>query len=275
MGCCLSTTTNETSKPNPDVVVNPNHHHHCHFPESDSHGGAPPQPPTPPPLEEETVKEVLSETAIPKPPTPTPTPILNNNNNNHLHHPVVEEVEIQSTALTKPSEEIVSEVSDFSEMCSFSESLSTTLTEKRDDDGEVTQRVQRSPAKIPQKRPKIEKGFRSPARRSEPSPVKRTHIASTASTSVQGRKMTSAGRNVGAPNGIRRDPGRRSRSPVTRGEAGIHRPVRYRSPNLNGRMPEETAESGGGRKKRGGDASPETKESLENPLVSLECFIFL
>ncbi|KAA8524453.1 hypothetical protein F0562_010876 [Nyssa sinensis] len=241
----------------------------------------PPSLSPPPPPEEETVKEVLSETPISKPPTQTLT--------NHKR-PEVPEVKIEAAAGIKPAEEIVSEASEVSEMCSFSEGLSTTtLTEMRDDDGEVNQRIPKSPAKIPRQRPyhgefagRKERGPRSPAR-SEPSPEKRSYITSR---SAQGQTTTTKRLNVGPPNGIRRDPGEgsswRSRSPLTRGDAAGPRPVRQKSPSstTTGRTgdgsPGVNAENGGKLEKRDDDLSPETGgESLENPLVSLECFIFL
>ncbi|PSS05743.1 Protein like [Actinidia chinensis var. chinensis] len=251
MGCCLSCTTTKPPKSDPNLV----------------HGGAPLPPSLPPPLEEETVKEVLSETPIPK----TLVRIANDIDEKvNLQDRVVEEAKVEPTAEIKQSEEIVSEVSEvISEMCSFSESLSAA-TEKRDDDGEVTQRVRRSPAKVT-RRPLV----RSPARRSEPSPVKRTY--------GQGRTMTTAEaarRNVG-PSSAGGGSARRSRSPATRGAVGQQRPVRYRSPSMVPagnpvrRPTAEKAENSSKGEGMNGGVSTESTESLENPLVSLECFIFL
>ncbi|XP_057460506.1 uncharacterized protein LOC130751004 [Actinidia eriantha] len=249
MGCCLSCTTTTTKHPRSDPNL--------------VHGGAPLPPSLPPPLEEETVKEVLSETPIPK----TLVRIANDIEKKvNLQDRVVEEAKVEPTAEIKQSEEIVSEVSEvISEMCSFSESLSAA-TEKRDDDGEVTQRVRRSPAKATRRPP-----VRSPARRSEPSPVKRTY--------GQGRTMTTAEaarRNVG-PSSAGGGSARRSRSPA----AGQRRPVRYRSPNMVPagnpvrRPPAEKAENSSKGEGMNGGVLTESTESLENPLVSLECFIFL
>ncbi|XAR55472.1 hypothetical protein NMG60_11035546 [Bertholletia excelsa] len=290
MGCCLSTaatSSSKTPKSKPNANFPPDIRRH--LPGSDPN----------PPLEEESVKEVLSETPIPKP----QVPILDSSDKvRSQSQPLVEEVKIEQASVILPTEEIVSEVSEASELCSFSESLST-VTEKRDGDGEVTQRVQRSPARVPRKRPssgdvagRRERGVRSPARGLESSPAKRTHISSR---TVQGRKMTAtatARRNAGQPNALRRDAGegsgRRSRSPVTRGELGPRMPSRHRSPSTTstsaatqtpatatGRSGEQTpsvaSENGGEQEKRKDDVFPETAESLENPLVSLECFIFL
>lgn len=230
------------------------------------------------------MKEVLSETPIAKP------AVLAANDQSVMNNrkvPVIEEVMVEPSAVNRPAEEMVSvsEVSEVSEMCSFSESLST-VAEKRDDDGEVTQRVPRSPAKIPRKRAVSsgakERGIRSPARRAELSPAKRTHIAP--SKPVRAPAAASR-RNVGPANALRRDPGesstRRSRSPATRGEMGQPRPVRYKSPASTSaersslRRAGARAEDVGEEEKRNEEVSPETTESLENPHVSLECFIFL
>uniref|UniRef100_A0A5B7BHC6 Serine/arginine repetitive matrix protein 1-like n=1 Tax=Davidia involucrata TaxID=16924 RepID=A0A5B7BHC6_DAVIN len=246
MGCCLC--TNNPPKTSPDVV--------------DTKGSRDPPSLSPPP-EEESVKEVLSETPIPKPPP-----------NNK---------KIEATAAIKPPEEIISEASEVSEICSFSEGLSTTT---REDDGEVNQRVHKSPARVPRQRPyygefagRKERGPRSPAR-SETSPEKRSCITSSRSAQGQTTTTTTKRLNVGPPNGIRREPGEgsgwRSRSP-----AAGPRPVRHKSPSSTttgrsgDRSPVVTAENGGKLEKPDGDMSPETGESLENPLVSLECFIFL
>lgn len=135
MGCCFSTTKTPKSNNPPNTIPST---HHRRSPESDLKDRAPPPPPAA--FEEETVKEVLSETPIVK----LPTPALTENNETTHKRIEVHEVKDESTAVIKPSDEnheIVSEISEVSEMCSFTESFSTTMTEKRDDaDGEVTQR---------------------------------------------------------------------------------------------------------------------------------------
>ncbi|KAK3039536.1 hypothetical protein RJ639_027680 [Escallonia herrerae] len=260
MGCCLSTTPPKANHP----LSIPSTHHQCHLPESGPDARDPPPPP--PVLEEETVKEVLSETPMPK----SPTPVVADS----TKRPKVQEVKVESLAPANPTDEIVSEVS---EICSFSGSFSTTtVTEVRDDDGgEVTQRVRKSPAKIPRKRPYSGEVPRSPVGKSAPSPV-------------SARTVTGQRWNAGPASVIRRDSGegsgRRSRSPVRRREAGPRRNVRYRSPTggaaatggSGGRSPARIA--GDGKKvieKANDDVKAETSESLDNPLVSLECFIFL
>lgn len=327
MGCCIS----KSSLPKSVAARRDND-----SPKKNSRGFAPPPPPPPPPpvapvpVEEETVKEVvLSETTtvVAKPP-PSPPSVEKVNagvvkwppENNHEFKVVVDvhtspdEVKPREApvVLVKPAEDIVSEISEQSELCSFTESFSTTTTtatafEKRDDGEEVTQR---SPVKYRRKRPNTgdtvgfrERNVRSPARRAVPSsPEKRRPVMS--SRPVQGRTMTGGQRrNIGPPNGLRRDSGegsaRRSRSPVTRGEVGSRRNIKYKSPSLGengkpgGRSPARAVvenQNGGGKverqndtvvrenretEKQNDDASKGNGESLENPLVSLECFIFL
>ena len=161
--------------------------------------------------------------------------------------------------------------------------------------------IQRSPVKIPKNRPYTgehagvrERGVRSPARRSAPSPEKRSRLTSR---SGPGRPRTNQRRVIGSPNGVRRDPGegsdRRSRSPATRVDGGPRENVRYRSPTAStlsrpgnrspartvekdgGASPVKTVEYSGSLEKGNDGVSQQTSESLENPLVSLECFIFL
>ncbi|CAL5411187.1 unnamed protein product [Camellia sinensis] len=274
MGCCVST-------PNKPAIA-PNHHH----PHSSSvRSNIPHHSKAAPPPEEETVKEVLSETPTPKPHVPkiveddeekkigsNPAPIhkireeennINNNNNNNN----VDKLETPLMMITTTTTEEVSEVS---EICSLSESLSTVTTEKRED--EV-----RSPAKFRNRAISGERREigRTPARRSDPSPGR--------VRSVPGRERRPAVAAEGRRRDLGESSGRRSRSPATRaaetggaGRAGVGRspsgrktgksPVRERSEvNEKTRKPEEDTW-----------LSPTTtNESLENPLVSLECFIFL
>ncbi|CAI9089483.1 OLC1v1024067C1 [Oldenlandia corymbosa var. corymbosa] len=307
-------------------------------------GGAPPR--SHPPVEEETVKEVLSETPITKPVPPPPPKAVVNDKISRYEVPETQELKIEvleieptittpaaadvrvakeelKTAVIRPAEDVVSEVSEYenSELCSVTESFSTTTTatvngmEKRVDDGEEVTQRQRSPVRARRKRPNVgdmtggrERGARSPARRALPSPESKKPVASL--RQVQGRStMGSQRRNVGtgAPNNgtLRRDSStggsaRRSRSPATRGgQVGSRQNARYRSPGRseNGRSaggwsPARALDNGVKVDRSSSDmVSPEsstldlekpndsvldeTAESLENPLVSLECFIFL
>ncbi|XP_058073230.1 uncharacterized protein LOC131221941 [Magnolia sinica] len=270
MGSCCS---KQKKKPTPPP--------HPHFPakppvsESDPQlednlSRAPPPPP-PPPIEEETVKEVLPETSKPS------IPKFEEEDENEKKAPIV----INGC----------DEISEISDLCSLSESVSTTtMTEKKGedgDDGEVEMRrvENRSPAKFQRKRSvpgdftgRRDRGGKSPARRSEPSPGRRT----------PGREQTNRARIPAGNHGFRRDvgenSGRRSRSPATRAErnAAARRDL-GRSPSARktgrspARIPAGLADEGGRRpaeRKEDGGVPP-ANESLENPLVSLECFIFL
>ncbi|KAJ4977519.1 hypothetical protein NE237_002625 [Protea cynaroides] len=276
-------------------------------------------PPLSPPLEEETVKEVLSVTPTPKPssrnvetqeiPQPSFLKIETDNPSSLPSTPPppppsfpikLEEAKNLERRTSPPPDPAVEQISEVSDLCSLSESVSTTtIGEGRVDDGEVRQRVDRSPAKLPRKRPvsgeftgRTDRGGKSsPARRFDQSPGRRSdnnsmkpsqvhHHHHSTRDMVGGGGYTNRRRIPGSSGGVRRDPGegsaRRSRSPATR-SASLQSPsskaVRSpgRIPTLgqeNGRKPEETKEDEG-------DWNFPTNESLENPLVSLECFIFL
>jgi hypothetical protein len=200
---------------------------------------------------------------------------------------------------------------DESEVCSlsYSESISTTTTTNNndrrdyyDDENEVQQRVSRSPLP-PRNRVSGELGprkdrvvGRSPARRTtEQSPSKRNGAMKGGPVRlVQGRETGSG--QVGIRRGLRpdpnrRDPGegsaRRSRSPATNRSLMGRSPSTRRTNRSPGRVRKDPNEGGGssGNKDNGMEAKwPSTNnsddngtqnESLENPLVSLECFIFL
>ena len=134
-----------------------------------------------------------------------------------------------------------------------------------------------------------ERRLKSPARRPEPSPEKRSHGGPR---SVRGRESGPAANkklNVG-PAGVRRDAGegsgRRSRSPAcarTGGKAGAAGGGRKQVSAAKDAVVEQKEEEEG-EEKGGGNGSEEVgekndvvsqEESLENPLVSMECFIFL
>lgn len=266
MGCCASAHQNKTP---PSLQTNP-HQFPC-------------VSKSPPRAEEEAVKEVLSETPKPRPRPDSPL------REHHVH----EEDAVKSKLLLLTPKKAFSEqkfqdpctptdeISEASEMCSFSESISTaTLKEEEDDhhrphqasSAEVRQMVYRSHSQ----------GFnngghynynqlqqrRSPARRRpEPSPPRR--------------------RNNPSPGGPRRDlvgdnPGRRSQSPGTRANVGRSPSSRRTGPSPGrvrmvqpGPVPGPENEEEGGEVRRESEEWQGPKESLENPLVSLECFIFL
>ncbi|KAL2931995.1 Protein FAM71D [Bienertia sinuspersici] len=207
------------------------------------------------------------------------------------------------------------EISEVSEMCSFSESISTTTLKEEDDQlhqfhkqnqhqnslvcsnntkdtaasGEARQRVFRSQGyngnfanphhhqhqqQIQQQHCKISQG-RSPARRrpeTESSPARKRYPG------PNGPKREVVGDNSG----------RRSQSPAKRANVGRSPSGRRTGPSPgrvrmvhgpeNGRKmkeEEEKEEEEESEMRRESEEWQGPKESLENPLVSLECFIFL
>ncbi|XP_019440272.1 PREDICTED: uncharacterized protein LOC109345623 isoform X1 [Lupinus angustifolius] len=279
MGCCVS-TSDKSNRSSPLKVLE--------------------QSRAPPSLEEETVKEVLSETPKWKP------TVAKFEGENHTvakfegenytvatfdaeKYTVAKfeaEKTLQKTAVAKfEGESKVEKVmmalesnrgeEEISEVCSLSESVSTTtLTEE-----EPRQRVHRSPAKINKNR-SFSGEFggsgrrgKSPARRAEQSPVRRNVRV------VQSRECQMG--NGVTRNQPRRDNSvRRSMSPATHADNVLSRPIVDRSPSARrtNQSPARvrTAASENGSRKRESPAMEQSgNESLENPLVSLECFIFL
>lgn len=241
MGCCLSS----------------GRHNH----EAEQRRSIDGEPPTSPPgiLEVETVKEVLLETPVV--PKADDDKIKSIPPGNPEWKP-----EFRPPALIngKDDGEIVSEVSEMSEVCSYSESLSTTTAQEKGadvDDGVVDQRPP------PRKRRAHGGGRGRGARRmAAPSPEKRGQVAPL--RPVRGRPMVAQQRNGAEENGNlkRKDvveaSGRRSRSPVRREEVAPPR-------NESDQKAPAAAEH------RNDVVSAEEAETLENPVVSLECFIFL
>lgn len=257
MGCCSSSNFKSASAPN-------------HLCSSDVRSDIPHQdkavgPPLPP--EEESVKEVLSETPVPKPQIPNIE--IQQDNKPVTSWPAVDKVVPKPTTAPPPADE----TSEMSDLCSnLSESVSALSTATAPtEEGEVRQR---SPAKFRNRPVSGQRNAvgKSPIRRSsQPSPGR------VVQTGLRDRQR----RDLGEISG------RRSRSPATRvadGGAGVRKPGLSRSPSSRktGKSPrsdpdkclkqEESA-------KREGDKwppmPPTVNESLENPLVSLECFIFL
>ncbi|KAK6142535.1 hypothetical protein DH2020_022883 [Rehmannia glutinosa] len=268
MGCCLSTRN--------------------HRLETDSRGGAPPTSP-PPVLEEETVKEVLLETPIvvPKDVGEKIRGVPPGNQGWKVEAGSTAVISCDLDPPRKADEEIVSEISEISEMCSYSESFSNaTAQEKKDDDddGVVNQRPppMRTRRGISGGRGRGRgRGERVIARRAAaPSPEKRGQVAPL--RPVRGRPMAGQPRNVAEENGRRRetgeDSGRRSRSPVRPGEVGVRRNEKSAAieESRNAVVPVAEGESLEKPVEPPNDVVPvEEAESLENPVVSLECFIFL
>ncbi|KAK4347113.1 hypothetical protein RND71_033452 [Anisodus tanguticus] len=223
--------------------------------------------------EEETVKEVLSET-----PTTIPKPKLYTNENSpkksspiskysntmvekqHKHHHIMK---------NHPND--LSE--DVSEICSSTLSEATVTDKRYAPEDDVTKVLQRSPVKYRTNSLQRSVGS-SPARRSDPSP---------------GRIRSGSERDSRGP---RKDngecSGRRSRSPAMRTDNGGYGSGLGRSPSVRktGKSPGRVRSELGDRIRKMDERDygngenkwpPPTNgnESLENPLVSLECFIFL
>lgn len=305
MGCCVSTEKSSPPCPQKDQ--------HSLVGTQRSRSDPMESRAPPPSAEEETVKEVLSETPRPKPPPPLPLPLplqhmpivkpeeqdYEDDEKRSGHKPVFHKISEDDQEKEKmvPINSTVEEVSEMSEICSLSESVSTT-TVTREDDEEVRQRVNRSPMKLPKNRTfsgdfgaRRERVIgKSPTGRSDQSPGRRNGNGVGSVRSVQnrepGRPMARRALRT-EPHG--REPGessaRRSRSPaVTRTEGGSTRSAVGRSPSArrSGRSPGRAAKVPVENTRRATDEpSMEGKwdqtsgESLENPLVSLECFIFL
>lgn len=269
---------------------------------------------SPPRPEEESVKEVLSETPNPKPkPKSTPTPTLDLDPTPEFKIPknVIPETEYQEVEVvveeegpTKPKIPLTpkktrpgtqagtsdptpvapacampEEISDLSEMCSMSESVSTNTLRDRDEDelhvqqqwsknnsqrGRGGYRSQGQNGHFTQTNRAFSAG-RSPLKRVDPSPPRRRNP-------VQGSARRERGENSG----------RRSGSPGSRANVGRSPSGRRAGPSP-GRVrivqgPTETESESDERKVEERETENEWQgpnESLENPLVSLECFIFL
>ncbi|KAK3433174.1 keratin, type II cytoskeletal 2 epidermal [Eucalyptus grandis] len=278
MGCCVSTH---------DAPSSSDHKKRAQVNSADSRA------PPPPSVDEETVKEVLSET----PTCPKPKPDF----------PALARHQ-KSFAADELSEEV-------SEVCSLSETMSTA-TNLTDDGGgcgggggggRAKQRAgNRSPAKLrgppaakSRSLPGGDVGGRndhgsrsrvpggSPARRSDRSPGRAN--AGGSLRMVQGRDPGSGSFRATPARGGRPDPGersgRRSMSPAASraesrgvGSAGpaVGRTQSARRTNPSpGRVRPAPAEGRNREGRGGGKRMSSGNESLDNPLVSLECFIFL
>ncbi|XP_051135508.1 uncharacterized protein LOC127254459 [Andrographis paniculata] len=263
-----SLTRSKSQIPNPLFRNTPSHsqlsfHHHSSFTPDPmgcciSAGGHRPavEPGSPPSMKEEeveeTVKEVLMETV--------PAVIANEDKGNGGVG--IKEGNLAREAGSTPEihlhSEIVSEVSEASEICSNAESYSNAAAaaEEEEDDGVVDQRPPAKKRRAPGGGRGRGQGRRALERRGQVAPLR----------SVPGRAPTPAmePRSVTLFDSSRRVEGgegseRRSRSPP---------PVR--------RGVEE--QKSGSTREAGNDVvsmEEALAESLENPIVSLECFIFL
>lgn len=279
MGCCFST-------PKQDQNGLKNQHHpqlRSHAPKSNATHEANcrvplPLPPPLPVVEEEFVKEVLSETPISKP----QIPILKPETNTQM--PIMQSRKCPITE--EPSEE----VSLISETCSVGESLSTTtatatvpetredeVTSKRISTGEGIRNRNRTHYDASRKGSYTVEGNRtggrerrpkSPARVPDNPPEKKVLVSSR---SVRRRELSDR---------IRRDSGqgsgRRSRSPsCARTVGGGAARCQLRPPGGSGRRLPAAAKGKSEEVVGETNDGVSMEESLENPHVSLECFIFL
>ncbi|KFK40727.1 hypothetical protein AALP_AA2G033300 [Arabis alpina] len=210
-------------------------------------------------VEEETVvKEVLSETTFL---TTIEDPVKTKEEILKLGH---------DSGKIRPDSIDPEEGSEASEICSLSlsESVSSTVVMNGYDEEEVKQRKsQRSPAKS---RTRVT-GNNYPTRRTDQSPRKRNNgVASS-----NGAKFGSGIRDPGERSG------RRSRSPATNRSVmdsnqsrvgGARTRKNNQSP---GRVRLDPNKNGSDQQQQYQNYGYTTEELLENPLVSLECFIFL
>ncbi|GMI82370.1 hypothetical protein like AT1G11125 [Hibiscus trionum] len=297
MGCCVSTNRGSSGEKEAHLEVGLESFNQKPILESRA---------PPPSAEEETVKEVLSETPKPKAPIFIPQ---EEKKKTQIENPVFVKIQEKESLNFNTKPELKSPVNfiedsaseDVSEICSvsLSESIST-ITDRRDDEEEVTkpQRVFRSPARSGSRNQVV---GRSPTRKLEQSPGRRNGVVYGGSSVrlVQNREPTV--RRGSKPDPPRKDPGessgRRSRSPAVNRSAMGRSPSGRRTNQSPGRARLDPGESGQTKKveqqhcttttttttmegkwpssNNNGATSSAPNESLENPLVSLECFIFL
>ncbi|XP_038887224.1 uncharacterized protein LOC120077414 [Benincasa hispida] len=290
MGCCCSRALDRGQ---PHIL---DKHHRFAKPPSpgwfDTDVGNIPANGTP---EEETVKEVLSETPIAKPCTVQQT--VPKNKSSELKVKASE----MDGSFSKREESIVSvsETSQVTEWCSnVSESMSmaTTISEQREGDeaSSKSREIGRNTKpKIRRKRPysgdasyrREQRDKCATKRPAELLPEKKSRVncrythGTTESREARTRKLN-GGRHE-QQSGVSH--GRRSRSPATRTVRETNKTGNMKSSGMKmtgqaGDQPETmtTEKTGEGKmEKPMDDAIQPPNESIENPLVSLECFIFL
>ncbi|OMO88995.1 hypothetical protein CCACVL1_08069 [Corchorus capsularis] len=287
MGCCLSSTA-ATRKIDEQKNQNPTKSPHRSplKPSILQSDKTPPPPPEEEEEEEAVIKEVLvlSETSTlykkeQEKITQTETPLT-------LTQPPNTQPDHVSSPIKKPPQQQQEhDLSQVSEMYSMTETMSTTATTtttatgtKGPKEDEATSKdnsdlKRKSPAKVIKKRPSNGERGSVRARTVDPSPEKR----------ARGRGR---GRGLGeVRSSVQRNVGSRSSSPGTGRAGGVGRGSVGKSPTtVTGKTDHSkpvapmTAE-GQSQKEEGGNGDDVVEqqgtESLENPLVSLECFIFL
>ncbi|KAK8629409.1 hypothetical protein V6N13_078251 [Hibiscus sabdariffa] len=236
--------------------------------------------------EEETVKEVLSETPKPKAPEAHVfMPQQHDSDKTQIEKPAFLKIQPKESpgfsVKSEPKSPVAEEYSaseEVSEICSasLSESLSTVTREEEDEVRQ--QKVLRSPARS---------GSRN--RVVGQSPNRRNGVVNGGSSVRLGQSREPQVRRGSRPDPPMKDPGestgRRSRSPAVMGRGPSGRRVANHSPGRVRRDPGEqqqqhgtmttTMEGKWASSNNNGAGTSAPNESLENPLVSLECFIFL
>ncbi|XWS68602.1 hypothetical protein CRYUN_Cryun04dG0104500 [Craigia yunnanensis] len=280
MGCCFSssaTTTAAATSKTDQKNQNPPKPHNLPLKPPILHSHKTP----PPPEEEETViKEVL---------VLSETPILHKNQEEKITQtplslPLKTQTEVSSPIKKQQQqqqEQETSDLSQLSEIYSISETISTTTTTTttatatkglKEDEAtskENSEVKHNPPAKVIKKCLSNGDPGSVRARRVDPSPEKRAR---------------GGGRGLGEVRTVQRKVGSRSRSPGPGRAGGVGRGALGKSPTtMTGKTDSKpigtaTVEVQCKREEDGnGDVLEQQQgaESLENPLVSLECFIFL
>ncbi|KZV14500.1 hypothetical protein F511_42906 [Dorcoceras hygrometricum] len=251
MGCCVSTNASENNRKRTSKSP----------------------PPTHPLQEEEAVKEVLSETpTAPRLDSPNLSPDQKNLRNGDVP---------KKSFMVFGSEEASEEISEICSTVSESVSVSTSVTEKKDNysrEHDVVSKIRnRSPARAGNQSfsgdyKRDRPAGKSPYRRSEPSPGR-----------TRAGPVTGSGRRK---DGNEELPARRSRSPMMRADSGSVKPSsgRIQTARGAGKSPSRVVNGSGEKIRKLEEEAEDNREQqwpmtgnelLENPLVSLECFIFL
>ena len=295
MGCCVSTNRGSLREKEAQLQLGLESFHQKPILESRA---------PPPSAEEETVKEVLSETPKPKAPKAHIfIPQEEENKKTQIEKPVFVKIQEKESfnfnIKTEPKSPVLEESAseDVSEICSVSLSESvSTITDRRDEEEEVRQqKVFRSPARSGSRNRVV---GRSPTRKLDQSPGRRNGVVNEGLSVrlVQSREPTV--RRGSRPDPPRKDPGensgRRSRSPAVNRSVMGRSPSGRRTNQSPGRVRRDPADCSNSKKveqqqhgttttmegkwarsNNNGATTSAPNESLENPLVSLECFIFL
>jgi hypothetical protein len=279
MGCCI-TTPKEDDQNTLKTQQNATQESKCKVP--------PPQPKSPPLIvEEEFVKEILFETETPISSKPQQVPILTQETNTQMQNMEITKDPIMKKPLEEPSEE----VSIISETCSVGESYSTTTTatvpETREDEVTSKRRIReanrnqnglRNHSGGSRKRSyagersrnggREQRRSKSPAKLPEISPEKKVVVGSR----LDRRREFSEKVRRDSGEGVRR----RSRSPSCQRTVGSSTcRSEIRQTDRAGRRFPPAVKCENEEVVVGRNDGVLMEESLMNPHVSLECFIFL